>query len=340
MDMVFGSDAPLGVFSCVVDSDPRFHFEALRWYATLRRVAAVQAHDMVVNAVGGTDSDILNFLRSQGVTVEAIEPFAERWPWCNKISGAIRLAERGVEGSAVLTDTDFVVLEDPRRLNIPPGAVASRLVGFPRPSLRILENIFETAELEIPGLEHLDWRPGEVTVSGHGNGGLYIIPGATLSTLVLSWTRWAKWLMEHVALLENFPTCVDQVAMPLAATELGITPHRLDMRWNFPFKKHSELIPSDVDRPAGIHYHRNVDRGGLLKRIGIAAVDEQIDSANQAFTQVWHEAFPNASLWDCASDIYPENDSGVNRRDLQVKDKGRFRTSIVDALHKGHAAFK
>ena len=162
MDMVSGSDAPFGVFSCVVDSDPRFHFEALRWYATLRRVAAVQAHDMVVNAVGGTDSDILNFLRSQGVAVEAIEPFAERWPWCNKISGAIRLAERGVEGSAVLTDTDFVVLEDPRRLNIPPGAVASRLVGFPRPSLRILENIFETAGLEIPGLEPLDWRPRRV----------------------------------------------------------------------------------------------------------------------------------------------------------------------------------
>ena len=77
---------------------------------------------MVVHAVGGTDSEVLNFLRCQGVAVDAIEPFDERPPpHCNKISGAIRLAERGVEGFAVLTDTDIAVLEDPRRLEVPLG---------------------------------------------------------------------------------------------------------------------------------------------------------------------------------------------------------------------------
>ncbi len=116
---------------------------------------------MVVHAVGGTDSDVLDFLRCQGVAVDAIEPFDERPPpHCNKICGAIRLAERGVEGFAVLTDTDIAVLEDPRRLDVPPGSVASRIVGAPNPPLRILENVFAAAGLEISGLEPLDWAAG------------------------------------------------------------------------------------------------------------------------------------------------------------------------------------
>jgi len=180
-----------GVFSCVVDSDPRFHSDALRWYATLRNIASVPARDMVVHAVGGTDSDALRFLRSRGVAVEAIRPFDKRSPWCNKISGAIHLGERGVEGLAVLTDTDVLVLEDPRRLHIPSHAMGSRLVGAPNPPLRILENMFEAAGLEISGVEPLDWVPQHLTVAGHGNGGLYIVPGQMLSALAHSWGRWA-----------------------------------------------------------------------------------------------------------------------------------------------------
>jgi hypothetical protein len=315
-----GSD---GVFSCVVDSDPRFHFDALRWYAALRGVVGVPAHEMVVHAVGGTESDVLDFLRSQGVAVEAIQRFDERSPHCNKISGAIRLAERGVEGSAVLTDTDVVVLEDPRQLNVPPGAMASRIVGAPNPPLRILENMFEAARLQIRGLEPLDWQPGELTVSGHGNGGLYIVPGETLPTLALSWARWARWLMEHVAVLENFPRHIDQPSMALALSELGITPLRLDLRWNFPAQNPAR-IPANADRPSIIHYHKSVGRGALLKRTGVAAVDEQIDSANEAITQTWHEAFP---------DIDPGMESGADHRGQQLNDKRTFRTTAVEVLY-------
>ena len=44
---------PAGRFSCVVDSDPRFHLDALRWYAALTRVAGVASGDLVVHAVDG-----------------------------------------------------------------------------------------------------------------------------------------------------------------------------------------------------------------------------------------------------------------------------------------------
>ncbi len=292
----------------------------------------MQAHDMVLHAVEGTDSDVLDFLRSQGVAVEAIERFDERPPpHCNKICGAIRLAERGVEGFAVLTDTDMAVLEDPRRLDVPPGSVASRIVGAPNPPLRILENVFAAAGLEISGLEPLDWLPEELTVSGHGNGGLYIIPGATLSTVAHTWARWAKWLMDHVALLENFPRHIDQPSMALALSDLGITPCRLDIGWNFPAHNPAR-IPSNANRPAIVHYHRGVDGDGLLHRTGIAAVDEQIDIANTAITQVWHEALPNASTSDRRADFDSETESCGGHGGQQVVGKRTVRTTVAQAL--------
>jgi hypothetical protein len=149
--------------------------------------------------------------------------------------------------------------------------------------------VFAEAGLKVPGLEPLDLIPEEVTVSGHGNGGFYIVPGALLSTVAHSWAYWAKWLMDHVAVLENFPRHVDQPSMALALSDLGITAQRLDLGWNFPVHNPAR-VPASPDRPAVLHYHRNVDGDGLLKQTGVAVVDEQIDVANDAIAQVWGES--------------------------------------------------
>ena len=37
---------PIGTFSCVVDQHPRFHQEALRWFASLTTIAGVDPHDL------------------------------------------------------------------------------------------------------------------------------------------------------------------------------------------------------------------------------------------------------------------------------------------------------
>lgn len=279
-----------GVISCVVDADLRFHFDALRWYAVLRDVAGVPSQDLIVHAVDETDSEILNFLRSEGVSVQTIQSFDTRPPpHCNKICGALRLAERGVDGPVVLTDTDIAVLEDPRHVHVPPDAVASRIVGAPNPPLRILENVFAAAGLTVPGLEPLDLIPEELTVAGHGNGGFYIIPGGLLSTVAHSWAYWAKWLMDHVVVLEDFPRHVDQPSMALALSDLGITAQRLELGWNFPVHNPAR-VPAHPDRPVALHYHRNVDEHGLLKQTGVPVVDEQIAVANEAISRVWEEA--------------------------------------------------
>ena len=196
-------------------------------------------------------------------------------------------------------------------------------LGLPIPLCEILENVFAAAGLEISGLEPLDWLPEELTVSGHGNGGFYIIPGAALATVAHTWARWAKWLMDNVAVLEDFPRHIDQPSMALALSDLGIAPYRLDIRWNFP-AHNPPRIPSNANRPAVVHYHRGVGAGGLLNHTGVAAVDDQIDSANRAIKQVWLEAFPNASVSDGCADFGPESASTVDHRGV-VEDKRTFR---------------
>jgi SAM-dependent methyltransferase len=281
----------------VVDSDQRFHDEALRWFATLHRVAGVDPTDLVVHSVGGGGSEVLDYLQVQGVSVVDVPAFDGRSPHCNKISGALSLAQRGVDGLAVLTDTDVVILEDPRRVSVPPGAVASKPVDNRNPPLRVLKNLFASAEVALPPLIPLDWHPEGQTVAGNGNGGLYLVPGAVLTKVAQAWEHWARWLLERTDIPGHWDRYTDQMAMALGLAAEGVEAFRLDPRWNLPTHD-LELLPADIAAPAVIHYHKNVNRLGLLTPTGIAAIDGQIDMANEAIGQVWHEAFPNATWWE------------------------------------------
>jgi hypothetical protein len=281
-----------GVFACVVDADERFHLEALRWWATLRHVVEVDACDVIVHAVGGCSSDVLDYLRGRGVSILEVELFDGRSPHCNKISGALRLgALHQVEGTVVLTDTDVVVLEDPRRLLVDPSAVASRIVGGPFPPLQLLESVFEAARVRLPELVPVQRYPGEMTVAGNGNGGLYLVAGESVRLMAEGWARWARWLLDHRDLMGEAATHVDQVAMALALAEGGLRPQLLDLRWNFP-SQNRRRIAADAPAPAVLHYHRAVDEQGRLEATGIASVDSQIELANAAIALEWGEVFP------------------------------------------------
>jgi 2-polyprenyl-3-methyl-5-hydroxy-6-metoxy-1,4-benzoquinol methylase len=320
-----------GKFSCVVDSDPRFHLEALRWYATLNRVAGVDPTDLIVHSVGGGRSEILDYLGTQGVSVTAIEAFDSRSPHCNKISGALKLAEMQVDGLAVLTDTDVVVLEDPRTLVFPPTAVASKPVDNHHPPLRILKTVFASAELPLPPLVPIAWHPEESTVAGNGNGGLYLIPGAILGQVARAWERWARWLLERTELLDTATLFVDQVAMAMALAAEGVGTFGLDTRWNFPTHR-LHMMPSDTTVPVVIHYHENVNQMGLLVQTGVAAVDGQIDTANAAIGEIWHTVFPNATFWEWRYSTNPELGSGVGSRGKPLEEKRELLLALIDIL--------
>jgi hypothetical protein len=275
-----------------VDEDPRFHLDALRWYAALTVVAGVDSDHLVVHVVGQESSEVLAFLRSRGVAVRRVDRFDVRSPHCNKISGALRMAEDGIEGVAVLCDTDVAVLEDPRSLDIGPRSVGAKVVDAPVPPLRVLHRIFATAGLPTPPPVRLPWGTDDWTVSGNENGGLYLVPGPLLSTVAGAWAKWARWLLERSELLEQWSVHVDQVAMALALRSEGVAPLQLDVRWNTPVHDPTRL-PPEPPEPAVIHYHQEVDPDGLVRRTGRTSIDNRIDILNAAIRRVWMEASPS-----------------------------------------------
>ena len=312
---------PRGLFACVVDEHSRFHLDALRWYAALTKIAGVSPRDLVVHGVGTTSSDVLVFLKQQGVTVRGIDRFDDRSPHCNKISGALRLAEDAIEGLAVLCDTDIVVLEDPRQIDLPPETVAGKVVDAPVPPIEVARNIFAAAGLADPPTVPLPWGPAQRTVAGNNNGGLYLVPGSLLPRVATAWAHWALWLLDRSELLEEWTVYVDQVAMALALYAEHVTPTTLDVRWNTPIHDPTRL-PPDPPEPAVIHYHQEVDRLGLIRTTGLAPIDQKIAVANDAIRAVWLEALPDSSHRDWVSQSRPARDDEL----------GRIQATLVEAV--------
>jgi SAM-dependent methyltransferase len=325
------TSAAAGTFSCVIDAHPRFHLDALRWFASLTRLAGVDAADLVVHAVGPQRTDILRYLAAHGAAVREIQPFDARSPHCNKISGALCLAAERPQGAVVLTDSDVVMFEDPRRLRAPAGRVGMTPVHMANPPLGVLAAVFAAAGLPLPRPAAIQLQPGELTVAGNGNGGLYLVPGSLLPDVARAWAHWARWLLARTELLAEWAMYVDQVAMALALAAEGIETFDLDVRWNLPIHV-SSLIPADPPAPAVIHYHQQVDTAGQLLPTGVAAIDQRIQAANAALDDIWREAFPNATFWEWRYLTNPELGSGVGSRGKPLEDKRQLLRAVIELL--------
>lgn len=321
----------IGTFSCVVDAHPRFHLDALRWFASLTRLAGVDPADLVVHAVGPAQTDSLKYLRARGVAVREIQPFDARSPHCNKISGALSLAAEKPRGLSVLTDSDVVVFEDPRQLQVPSNQVGMTPVHMANPPLAVLATVFAAAGLPLPPRTALQLQPGESTAAGNGNGGLYLVPDALLGAVAQAWARWARWLLARIELLAAWAVHVDQVAMALALAAEGIETFELDVRWNLPIHV-AAIIPADPPSPAVIHYHQQVDAAGRLVPTGVAAIDRRIREANSALGDVWGEEFPNATFWEWRYLTNPDLGSGVGSRGQPLQDKRALLAALLDVL--------
>jgi hypothetical protein len=288
----------------VVDDHPRFHLEALRWFTALTEVAGVDAGDLVVHAVSSESSEALDYLKGRGVAVRAVDRFDPRSPHCNKISGALRLADEPRVGTVALCDTDTVVLEDPRLLDLPADAIGGKLVDAPVPPLPVILGIFEAAAVSAPPVVPLPWGT-EQTVAGNNNGGLYLIPGPLLPRVVPAWAQWARWLLDRAELLGTWTVHIDQVAMALALADTGVGSVALDVRWNTPTHDPSRF-PSQPQEPAIIHYHQQVDRKGRILSTGVGPIDRRIALANGAIDHLWPDGFPDSTYQKWLKLLGPE----------------------------------
>jgi hypothetical protein len=317
-----------GTYCCAVDSDPRFHLDALRWFATLTEVAEVPARQLVVHAVRDARSDVLEYLRGRGVSVRVIEQFDERSRHCNKISGALALAGSGACNSyVVLTDTDVAIAKDPLLVGADSQAVRGKIVDGPNPPLDVLRSVFESAGLPLPEIIEPDFDHSDRTIVGNLNGGLYIVPGKMLPTLAEAWERWARWLLGH-GVLGRYAFHTDQVAMAMALADEEIGTLAVAREWNFPTHV-PEWVRADARAPGIVHYHGRVDPTGLISTTGSPCVDVVIAELNRAIAKVWHDAFPNATFWDWRYKTNPDLGSGVGSRGEPLRGKRRLLREVL-----------
>jgi 2-polyprenyl-3-methyl-5-hydroxy-6-metoxy-1,4-benzoquinol methylase len=299
--------------SCVVDAAAGFQLEVLRWFITATRCAGIAESDLVVHSLSDGPTEALNFLEAAGVEIVQIERFDDRSPHCNKISGAMSLADRGLVGPIVLTDSDLAFLADPRHLARSAGHIVGKTVDRPNPPLEVLRGVFDHVGFHHPREVPLEWQPEEMTMATNLNGGLYVIDGADLGGLAQAWGHWARYLLDRPELLGRWALHVDQVAMALAITATAMEPELITARWNFPTHMPA-LIPPNIGPPEILHYHRALDGIGRLQPPGVLPVDRQVRVVNDAISELWRDTFPNQAFWDWRYSSNPELGSGVGSR--------------------------
>jgi hypothetical protein len=197
----------------------------------------------------------------------------------------------------VLTDTDVVILDDPRAIDLPRNTIAAKIVDAPVPSLEVILSIFDAAGVVPPPIVTLPWGDNEHTVAGNSNGGLYLIPGPLMPALTQSWSDWARWLLDRIELLQQWSVHVDQVSFALALAASAIATMPLDVRWNTPSHDPTR-IPPDAPEPSVIHYHQQVDRNGRLLGTGVPPIDLRISATNHAIDQRWPDGLPDQTYQD------------------------------------------
>ena len=323
---------PAGVIQCVLDVHPRFYLEALRWYASATEIAGIDPHDLRVKIVGQPRADVADFLRERGVCVQAVEEFDTRsLGYTNKISGALRLCRERFDGVAVLGDADLLICEDPRSIALPADSVGMNPVDHERPSMAVLRSVFAAAKLPEPPPVDLPLLPGAQTLTGNGNGGLYVVPAGILPALAQAWARWARWLLDRPELLGLWASHVDQVGMALAVASEGIGVVRLGTRWNAPIH-FPELADAQTEPPAIIHYHQRLDEFAQVKGVGIGFVDTVVDRANAASAKVWQQSFPSETFWNWRYVTDPELGPGEASRGRALYRKRQLLKMVLRAV--------
>jgi len=319
-----------GVFSCVIDRRPDAQLAALRWFVSLTTIAGVPGENLVLFAVGDGPSDVLDYLRAQGVTVRPVPPFESRSPYCDRIAGALSLAATGVQGLAVLTATDVVILEDPRSIPIPPGSVGLTRGCAPLPA-DTPADLLAAAELTAPASTHNHQLALSVTDRQEGDSSFILVPGELLPEVARAWSQCATFLLERPGAAESWEPFIAPVAltMALAGHRFGI--HDLDGRWNVS----TEELPwpgSRTGSPAVLRYGDRVDRKGFLLPANFVDVDERIAEVNAAVHRLWQEAFPSATFWEWRYRDDPELGSGVGSRGQALKEKRDLLKAVIDLL--------
>lgn len=307
-------------FSLVVDSHPRFEWQAFLLVHSLLRNLRCVSSDIKIHCLPDVSNSFCNEMHQIGVEIIQIQPFPGH-RYCNKIQQCFSNVFTGYD-LVVLMDCDLFVFDLP---NVPKDIIfAAKVVDLPNPPIQVLERIYQARGLLTPEVVPVDFglSHAEVTYSHNFNGGVYFIRKEYLSKIGGAWRRHAEWLIQNKHFMESWDAHIDQVAMSLAITELGIQPYYLSSLDNFPI--HLEAARIELHASPNIrtlHYHSNFLSDGKIKFTGVETVDNRIGFANQQISAILENHFENVLFWNMRYKMFPELGSGLGSRGAVLNTK-------------------
>ncbi len=313
-------------YSCVMAEGPAYAQQTLTWAWTLVDLAHVAPDHILVHALAGADTGVIEHLHDLGVRIVPCTPFRPGHPHCNKLRQLEHDDLRAAD-VAVLLDTD-VACTGPVDDLLSSVAVRAKIADLPNPPPDRWYRILADAALprEAPFVR-TSFDDGS-TPAVNCNGGVLMLPGGAVRALGDVWPRWVDWLLARPGLLPPpFDVHIDQVAFGLALLDLDLPLDRLPLTGNFP--THALVGPGpDVD-PQVLHYHDHVDASGFLAPIGRPRVDAAMARVNRVIGRRRRERFENRSFWDFRYRHAPGLGSGIGSRGSHLDAKRRLMAAEV-----------
>jgi len=282
VEIQVGRGMDVDVFSCVVDAKPHYYRQCLHWLATLLASGSATPDMLCVHTLGGIPAAFEALLGRLGVRRIPIAAFpSPDSPYCNKL---MQLKSRALAeyDTIVLLDTDMAFAADIRPI-LRETRLAAKIVDTSSPPLTLLDRLLRASGLSRkPTCIPSDFGRGE-TYAGNCNGGLYAFSREALRELAPYWLKWAYWTLEQKRLLGDYIKHTDQIGFCFALLETGMSVEQLDITMNFPTHlKPATYAGRQFEKPSVLHYHGNTDPSGLLRPIGLPAVDAAIATVNAA----------------------------------------------------------
>jgi hypothetical protein len=204
---------------CVVDEHPRFYVESVLWVLCATRNLP-NNFKPVIYSIGNIPDDLIDWAKGEGISVLAASSVVEGSPHSNKI--APFFDDLGTD-STIVCDADLFWVDDPSE-----SLTSERFRAAPNnhcnPPARIFKSILAACGLNRP------YRPGMALFKGSGgirethinniSAGIVIAPRDRARVLAEKWRKWATWLVNNRAILEEWSVYVDQVGFAMAMEEL------------------------------------------------------------------------------------------------------------------------
>ncbi len=281
---------PRVAFSCVVDTQARFHRQALLWYHGLKKFVNVQPGEVFIHHTKGCDPALMAYFAAEGVRTIEVETFDTRSLPLNKL--------RQLD-TPELADFDYVVLSDCDKVYFPElrsvirGDAIKACFFVARPPLPVFEALYAQRGLPLgrviarPAGSKDD--PDPKSLWNNANGGTYIIPKRHWPLLVKRWAQMSRWLLDQPSTLGQWMRNVDQVGLCMvldeAGMEIDLLPKLFDVGVNVKQFGAPEASNKAARTPfvGAIHYHDQVSAQGRVVpgEHCHPLVREKIDHINQ-----------------------------------------------------------